>query len=266
MLNSVLLKTVRDQRRSLLAWAISILLLVMMYGSFWPSIRDQPSMNDYLNNMPEALRSLFAMAGADMSTPTGYVQIELLSFLGPILVILYAVSAGNSAVAGEEDRHTMDLLLANPISRSRVVLDKFGAMTIGILLLTTVTGAALLLSGPLFGLWIPAGKAAAAMLHLALLGLVFGALALAIGAATGRTGASRGVPAVAAVLAYMVNGLGPMVSWLEPFQKFSPFYQYGGHDPLRNGVSVPGVTVAALTIAALVMVAVWGFRRRDVLA
>jgi len=36
--------------------------------------------------------------------------------------------------------------------------------------------------------------------------------------------------------------------------------------PLRNGVSVPGVTVAAFTIAALVMVAVWGFRRRDVLA
>ena len=124
MLRSVLLKTVRDQRRSLLAWAVSILLLVMMYGAFWPSIRDQPSMNDYLTNLPEALRSLFTMSGADISTPTGYVQIELLSFIGPIVVILYAVSAGNAAVAGEEDRHTMDLLLANPISRTRLVLDK----------------------------------------------------------------------------------------------------------------------------------------------
>jgi ABC-2 type transport system permease protein len=265
MLHSVLLKTVRDQRRSLAAWAISIVLLVMMYGSFWPSIRDQPSMNDFLNQMPEALRSMFAMSGADMSTPSGYVQIELLSFMGPILVILYAVTAGNAAVAGEEDRHTMDLLLVNPISRTRLVLDKLGAMVIGILLLTTVTGAALLLSGPLFGLTIPAAKAAAAMLHLALLGLVFGALALAIGAATGRTGASRGVPAVVAVLAYMVNGLGPLVSWLEPFQKFSPFYQYGGHDPLRNGVSGPAVAVALLTVAGLVMIAIWGFRRRDVL-
>jgi ABC-2 type transport system permease protein len=266
MLRSVLLKTLRDQRRSLLAWATSIVLLVMMYGSFFPSIRHMPSMNDYLNQMPEALRSMFALSGADISTPTGYVQIELLSFMGPILVILYAVSAGNAAVAGEEDRHTMDLLLANPISRTRVVLDKLGAMIIGILLLTTVTGAALLLSGPLFGLTVPAGKATAAMLHLGLLGLVFGALALAIGAATGRTGVSRGVPAVAAVLAYMVNGLAPMVSWLEPFQKFSPFYQYVGHDPLHNGVSGSAVAVSVLTIAGLAVIAIWGFRRRDVLA
>ena len=266
MLHSVLLKTVRDQRRSLLAWATSIVLLVMMYGSFWPSIRDQPALSDFLDQMPRALRSMFAMSGADMSTPTGYVQIELLSFLGPILVILYAVSAGNAAIAGEEDRRTMDLLLANPISRTRLVLEKLGAMAIGILLITTVTGAALLLSGPMFGLTLPAGRAAAAMLHLALLGLVFGALALAIGAATGRTGASRGVPAVVAVLAYMVNGLAPMVSGLEPFQKFSPFYQYGGHDPLRNGVSGSAVVVAVLTAAGLVMIAIWRFRRRDVLA
>lgn len=266
MLRSVLLKTLRDQRRSLLAWAVSIVLLVMMYGSFWPSIEGQPSMNDFLNQMPETLRSMMLMSGADMSTPSGYVQIELLSFMGPILVILYAVSAGNAAVAGEEDRHTMDLLLANPISRTRLVLDKVGAMVIGILLITTVTGAALLLSGPLFGLTIPADKAMASMLHLALLGLVFGSLALAIGAATGRTGVSRGVPGLVAVLAYIVNALGPMVSWLEPIQKLSPFYQYASHDPLRNGVSGPGVMVALLTIAALVMIAVWGFRRRDVLA
>ena len=43
---------------------------------------------------PPAFRNLFAMAGADMSTPVGYVQIELLSFMGPVLVLLYAVGAG----------------------------------------------------------------------------------------------------------------------------------------------------------------------------
>src|SRR5665811_1738184 len=88
-----------------------------------------------------------------------------MSFIGPILAILYAVSAGNAAVAGEEDRHTMDLLLADPISRTRLVLDKLGAMIIGILLITAVAGASLLLSGPVFGLSIAAGKAAAAMVH-----------------------------------------------------------------------------------------------------
>jgi ABC-2 type transport system permease protein len=66
MLRSVLLKTLRDQRRGLIAWATSIVLLVMMYGSFWPSIRDQLSLKDFLDQMPAALRSMFAMSGADV--------------------------------------------------------------------------------------------------------------------------------------------------------------------------------------------------------
>jgi ABC-2 type transport system permease protein len=104
------------------------------------------------------------------------------------------------------------------------------------------------------------------MLHLALLGVVFGSLALALSASTGRTGLSRGIPAVVAVLAYIVNALAPLVDWLEPLQKLSPFYQYVGHDPLREGVSGVSVVVAVATVAVLVALAVLGFRRRDVAA
>jgi ABC-2 type transport system permease protein len=102
------------------------------------------------------------------------------------------------------------------------------------------------------------------MLHLALLGIVFGSLALAVSATTGSLGLSRAVPVVVAVVAYVVNGLAPMVSWLEPLQKASPFYQYIGHDPLRNGVALGSVAVAVVTSLLLVAFAVWGFRRRDV--
>ena len=56
------------------------------------------------------------------------------------------------------------------------------------------------------------------------------------------------------------------MSWLEPLQKFSPFYQYAGHDPLVNGLSVPAVLVAVGTIAVLAVIGVAGFRRRDVAA
>lgn len=264
MLRSVFGKTLHDQTRSLIGWLAAIVLLVLMYAAIWPSIRDQPSMSDFLDTMPEAFRSLFAASGADMSTPVGYVQIELMSFVGPLVVLLYAVGQGSSAVSGEEDHKTLDLLFGAPVGRARVVLDKTAAMVVGTFLLATVTGLALVLEGRLFDMQIPAGNVAAAMLHLALLGLVFGALALAIGAVTGHTGLSRGVPAAVAVVAYVVNGLGPMVSWLEPYQKLSPFYQYIGADPLRTGVSGSAALVAAATIAVLVAVAVWGFTRRDV--
>lgn len=264
MLTSVLAKTLRDQARGLLGWSISLALLVAMYVAIWPTVRDEPSMSDFLDQMPEAFRSLFASSGADMSTPTGYVQVELLSFMAPIAVLMYAIGAGAGAVGAEEDRHTLDLLLSNPVSRSRVILDKFLAMSAGTFLLAAVMGVALVAEGRLVDLDLAVSTVAATMLHLALLGVVFGSLALALSASTGRTGISRGVPAVVAVVAYVVNGLAPLVEWLERIQKLSPFYQYIGHDPLRQGLDGGSLAISTTTALVLLALAVLGFRRRDV--
>lgn len=264
MLTSVLTKTLRDQARGLLGWSISLALLVAMYVAIWPTVRDEPSMSDFLEQMPEAFRSLFASSGADMSTPTGYVQVELLSFMAPIAVLMYAIGAGAGAVGAEEDRHTLDLLLSNPVSRSRVILDKFLAMTAGTFLLAAVMGVALVAEGRLVDLDLAVGTVAATMLHLALLGVVFGCLALALSASTGRTGISRGIPAVVAVVAYVVNGLAPLVDWLERVQRLSPFFQYIGHDPLRQGLDAGSLAISTATALVLLALAVLGFRRRDV--
>jgi ABC-2 type transport system permease protein len=145
-----------------------------------------------------------------------------------------------------------------------VLLEKTAAMVAGTVLLSATLGLALAVEGRLFDMVIPMDRIAAAMLHLALLGLVFGAMALAVGAVTGDVGLSRAIPTGVAVVAYLANGLGAMVSWLEPLQPYSPFYQYIAHDPLRTGVSGPAAAVAAVTVAVLVLAGVWGFRRRDV--
>jgi ABC-2 type transport system permease protein len=266
MLTSVLLKTLRDQARALLGWAVALVLIVAMYVGIWPSIRDQPSMNAFLDQMPDTLRSLFAMSGADMSTPVGYVKVELLSFMGPIAVLLYSVGTGVGAIAGEEEHHTLEFLLAAPVGRVRIVLEKAAAMAVGTAFLVAVMGAALIWEGTWTGMDLPAGRVFAAMAHLGLLGLVFGGFGLALSAATGRPGLSRGLPVALAVLAYAVSGLGGVVDWLKPLQKYSPFYQYSGHDPLMNGLDWPSVGIAAATVAVLVTAAALGFRRRDTAA
>ena len=62
------------------------------------------------------------------------------------------------------------------------------------------------------------------------------------------------------ILTYVLNGLGPVVSWLAPWQRYSPFYQYAEHDPLRHGFSFAAAAVSSLTIAALLGVALIGVR------
>jgi ABC-2 type transport system permease protein len=267
MLPSVLARTARDQRRSLAVWAVALAVLVAMYVAVYPSVKGNSSFAKLINEMPKAYRALFSVtSGADFTTAAGYLNTELLSFMGPLLVLVYAIGAGSTAVAGEEDRHTLDLLLANPLSPGRVVVEKFVALVGGVALLMGALWVALIAEGALAGLDAPIANAAAAAVHLGALGVEFGALALLVGALSGHLGASRAVPGLVAVLSYLVNGFGQLVAGLRPLRPFSPFYAYNGHDPLRTGVWVPGLVVLTATTAVLVGAAAAAFSRRDIRA
>lgn len=264
MLRSVWTKTLHDQRRSLAAWAAALVLLVAMYAGFYPSFHGGSSYNDLINQMPKALRDLFtAGVGGDLSSGPGYIYMEVLSFMAPTLLLLYAIGAGTQAVAGEEERHTLDLLLATPLTRTKLLLQKSLAIAIGISALAAAMGIAVVIFGAVTGMGLSTVNVLASMVHLALLAMVFAALALCVGAATGRVTATRALPAAVAVVSYLVNGFGVSVSWLAPLRKFSPFFQYVGHDPIRHGFSWIAVAVALATIAVLLLAAARLFARRD---
>jgi ABC-2 type transport system permease protein len=214
-----------------------------------------------VRSLPAVLRSL--LATADLTTPAGYVQAELFGLTAPLVVVAYAVTTA-AGLAADEERGRLDLLLAQPVSRTGVLLGRAGAMALGTATLAAVTGAALLVAGALGGPELPAAHVAAAALHLGLLGLVFGALATAVAAATGRLTTSRAVPAVLAVLAYVLNGVAPLAGWPAAVRDLSPFAQYAAGPPLVAGISGTGVAVALATSAVLLVLAVAAFRRRDI--
>ncbi len=263
---SVTLEAVHSQRRSLTIWSVALAALIAIYVAVWPSVKGQgSSFSKLIDEMPEAYKALFTTgSGIDFSTPAGYLNVELLSFMGPIIVLIYAIGAGASAIAGEEDRRTLDLVLVNAVSRGRLVVEKMAAIVFGTAVLVAAMWVALLVEGRIAGMDVPVANSAAALMHLGLLGVEFGALALCVGAWSGRLGLSRAVPAMAAAATYVVNALATLVGWLEPVRKLSPFYQYSGHDPLHTGISVAAVAVTAASTVVLVAAAMWAFERRDV--
>ena len=105
---------------------------------------------------------------------------------------------------------------------------------------------------------------AAASFSGVLLGLVFGALALAIGAATGKRGTSLGVSSGVALVAFLIQTLAPIVDWLEPVHPLTPFYYYGDNQPLVNGLHWGHAGVLIGLSALFVLIALFAFRRRDI--
>ena len=263
---NVTLQALHSQRRSLVVWCVALSGLIAMYVAIYPSVEGTgSSFTKLINDMPEAYRALFTAGGsADFSTPAGYLNVELFSFMGPLVVLLHAINSGAAAIAGEEDHRTLDLLLVNTVSRRRIVYEKVASMVAGVLLLVTALWIALLVEGRVAGMAVPVGNSAAALGHLGLLGVEFGCIALLVGAIRGRVGVSRAVAASLAVLAYLVSALAPLVTWLQPFRKLSPFFQYNGHDPLRAGPSALALVVSVASIIVIVLAATRAFERRDV--
>ena len=96
-----------------------------------------------------------------------------------------------------------------------------------------------------------------------LLGLAFGAMALALGCAKGSRGLCLGVTSALAIAAYFLNALAPIAESLEPAQKLSPFYLYIGADPLTSGLNFVHAGVLTGLTTAFLAIGVVLFGRRD---
>ena len=261
-LRTITTKTLRDGRRGLLWWALGLIGLTVVTVAPYPAIREMPGLEDLLEGMPDALLAL--IGETDLLSPAGYLNSQLFGSIVPILFMVYSVAAGAGAIAGEEDNRTLDLLLANPVGRTRVVVEKTLAMVIGLALLGAILWVAIYLPSVAVDMDLDPAHLAAANLSAVLFGFFMGGLALMIGAATGSRGLSIGLGVAVGVAAFLVNSLAPLVEALEPLQRLSPFYYYYGSDPLRNGLDPLHAAVLAVGGLLFVVVAVIGFRRRDV--
>lgn len=260
---NVFTKTMRDQRRALTGWALGMAALVLLYASFYPSIKANASrLNQYIETLPEALRNMIGNAG-DFSSPTGYIQSEIFSIMGPLLLMNLAIGAGARAIAGEEEAGTLDLLLANPIARHRVVLEKFWAMVAATIGVGVVMWAAIAAFGPPFGLHLGLANLGQTVLSAVLMAIGFGAGALAMGCWRGKRGLAIAVVTSVAVVTYLLNVFAPSVDAVRSLQKLSPFYYYIDNDPLRNGLDPVHALVLVLIAAGGLGLALLAFERRD---
>jgi ABC-2 type transport system permease protein len=106
--------------------AMMFLMMGVVMGPMFALIDDAPA--GMLEGFPEVLLALFG--GGDMTTPEGWYQLEPFGMMAPISVMVVTVAVGAGALAGEEERRTMGLLLASPVSRTTVVLQKTVAMVL----------------------------------------------------------------------------------------------------------------------------------------
>lgn len=131
------------------AWPLgwnALLLLTFSWLFVWLMAQIQiPAFMAFLSHLPDFFERLAGMPFAAVATPAGKISLLFVDAVTILVCVSWAVARGSDAVSGELGRGTMELLLAQPLRRSTVLLVQAAITTLG---------SALLAASVLLGLWL----------------------------------------------------------------------------------------------------------------
>lgn len=265
-MKAVILWELRQRRLTILWWAIGTFALIAMLMLLYPSIHDQAAqLNKVLDQLPDSLKALkTGGTNVDITSPVGYLHSQIFYITLPLLWIIYAVTRGSGLLGKEEESKTIELLLARPISRGRLLAGKAVAGAIELALL----GVAALLSvigfAMIVGLDVSYKHLAITTIITLLFCLSFGAISFTL-TAMGRftKKASTTIAVALAFGGYIIASLSSFSSALDIPAKVMP-YTYFAPDALLRGDYNSGLFVYLFGVLLFAFIGSFlGFRRRD---
>lgn len=248
----------RLRRRSTVGYAVGMALYTLIVVALYPSFRHSTSLNSLSGSTAAAL---FGVTGK-LTSPGGWLNANIYGNFFPLIMLLLAVGYGAASLAGQDEDGTLGLIAALPIRRRAIVLQKAAAMALQAALLAAAVIACVIV-GRGFQLSVGTGNAISTTVALTLMGMDFGLITMAVGAATGKRGTALGIGAGLAAVSYLISSLATTISAIRPGRYVSLFYWSAGNDQISSGVGVTGFAVLIAVGIGALGAAVVAFRRAD---
>jgi ABC-2 type transport system permease protein len=246
------------RRRSTIGYAAGMALYTLVVVALYPSFKNSTSLNGLSGSTAAAL---FGVTGP-LTSPGGWLNGNIYGNFFPLIMLLLTIGYGAAAVAGQDEDGTLALLAVLPLRRRAILGQKAAAIAIQALLLAAAVTTCVLI-GRSFQLTISPGHLLAVAATLVLMGLDFGLITMAAGAATGRRGAALAIGGGLAAASYLLSSLAATVSSIRPGRYLSLFYYAVGNGQINVGVSAAAFAVLLLTGLAALAAAAVAFRRAD---
>lgn len=249
------------RRRSLIGYAIGMGLYTLVIVALYPSFKNADNLDSFAQDS-QAMAALFGVTG-DLTSPVGWLNANLYNNFLPVIMLLLTIGYGASCIAGQDEDEALGVVATLPLSRRRIALEKFAAMialTVPVMVVTTVC----VLIGRAFDVIVDFGNLVGVTIGTLLLALLFGALAMLVGASTGSRGTALGVATSVAAASYLINSLAPVVDWLEPAKYFSPFFYAIGDNQLETGFVLGWALILLAAVVVLLLAALAAFDRLDI--
>lgn len=241
---------------------VGIGLLVGIVIWVFPSFQGSMNLDELISAYPEPVLKAFGIT--TLSTLEGFLAVEVYSFAWVILLGIYAAYAAAGMVAGAVEQERMDLWLALPIRRWRLLVEQYLSLLVPIVVVNVVTpvvvyGGALLIDEPI-------GLRNLVMVHALSVPylLATGAIGLVFGVVLSRANLAERAAAGVVFALFLVESLlvdtdYEAVGYLSPTRYYdvNAILIEGQYDYLAAGVLL-AATVVLVGLAAVL------FSRKDV--
>ena len=239
-----------ERRFSLLAWTVGLSALGAVFVLLTKAIVKP------LLAIPE-LAPYFALF------VNGNIYASFLGFIwfgfAQLLMAGFAITQVARWTAEDSDGR-LELVLSNPESRPRVVVERLTVLTLGALVIAAVSGVAVGLEAHSQSIDLNHRRLAEASLMLVPFTLVFGTVGALLASRIPR--ATVGILGAFAFASYLTVQLGPIFKLPAWVQDLSAFKLYG--QPLTAGVDQTGLVVMLVIVTAGLMAAAMVMKRRDI--
>lgn len=260
---SLLRATVHQRRSSIFWFAISLVLYSWMMVWFWEQMGAQYA--KMLENYPPEFLKLFGGTEVSFATLGGFFQIEYLGLMWMVIIASAVVLFAGKAFSGEIASGTMELLLAQPISRARVALTRVVAFIGYALVLSAATFVPIQVFGPTYGVDLSAATFWKIFAFGTLFTLAIGGIAMFLSSMFRDSGKPAAITSAVLLLLWiadLVSNVSEAAEVLDPVNLVT-YWQPG---KIINGQAVPSDALWIYGVLALVTLggSVIVFSRRDV--
>lgn len=245
---------------------VMVSLFAMIWGLLTPVIYS--AVISQLNAVQGLPASFTHFGSGDLFTLGGTVTIM---FEHPFLLALVAtivVGMTAPAIAGARTAGTLEVLLARPLPRNRLLLSHAAAVASMLALALLMLIAGVLIGAALEHVSdrLPAGALPLIWLNGFLLFAVFAVVGLASSASFDRSGPAITLTVGFLLANYFVEVIGSLWSAAQPYQKLSLFHHFVTSAIIAGSPSLTDLLLLAGCAGVALAYALWRFPRRDVAA
>lgn len=263
-MRSIYTKTLYDRRSFIVGWTLGLAVLAVLMTSFYPAMNQQGALDQFVKQMPPALQGLVGNLG-NLAHFDTYIASQLFDIRVPLIAGIMAIILALGLSTREEEEGELRTILALPISRTKVLFEKW-------LALCTIMAVTSL--GLLAGIYatLPFLDDAAidtrALLRLMVMTFLimssYGTVTFAAGMASGKRAVASFIGIFVIIGSFIISTFGQAVDWLKDYEKLSLLHYFPAVDIVKHDIELKNIIVLA-TVTLIALAIAWAlFRRRDI--